>query len=254
MSGRFITFEGIDGTGKGTQIALLVGKLKQQGYDVLLTKEPGSPADPTTLGQELRQILFHTVTTKNMAPGVADFLFLADHIQNVEKVIKPALAAGRTVISDRYSDSQFAYAPVKGTPAGALEAYRTFYGPVPDITILLLGDPAVMLPRARARRGEAHQEGKLWNDLQDQRIIQQTYLSQLVGQTRVHCLMVNEEMRPQQVFDDLVWPTIDFFLAQERLKEDPRDLDEAAHYGGACPYNHKSVLPITRPGVEPQYE
>src|SRR5271170_2537257 len=152
MRGRFITFEGIDGTGKSTQIKMLVERMKQEGYDVLETKEPGSPAEPTKLGLELRQILFHTVTTHNMAPGVADLLFLADHVQHVHKLIEPALAAGKVVISDRYSDSQFAYATSKKCPGYILEAYQAAFGPIPDLTFLFVSaNPEVTLLRAQQR-------------------------------------------------------------------------------------------------------
>lgn len=214
MKGRFISFEGIDGTGKSTQLALLAERMRQEGYDVLVTKEPGSPIEPTKLGLELRQILFHTVTTHNMASGVADLLFLADHVQHVENVIKPGLEAGQVIICDRYSDSQFAYASSKKCPGYILEAYAAAFGPIPDVTFLFVSsNPEVTLARAQARRGETHQAGKTWNEVQQQINIQQEYLSRLVGQTRTIVLTISPEQTPGQVFE-VLWESLQGYLTR----------------------------------------
>lgn len=224
MSGRLITLEGIDGTGKTTLLQLLSAKLQSEGYTILETKEPGSPLNQ--LGLELRQILFHTVTTKNMARGVADCLFLADHIQHVETIIKPALASGRTILCDRYSDSEFAYAVAKNTPGTLLEAYTAFFGPIPDITILLVAtDPGKMLERARARRGETHQIGKTWDDVNQQIAIQQEYLNRLVGQERTIVINVSPEQRADEVFQN-VWDAVSFALVS------PRSYESVGEIGG----------------------
>lgn len=208
MKGRFITFEGIDGTGKTTQIDLLAKRMREEGYDVIVSKEPGSAVEPTKLGLQVRQILFHTVTTHNMARGVADCLLLADHIQHVAKVVEPAIAEGKTIISDRYADSEFAYAVAKNTPGFMLDAYASAFGPVPDITVLFVAtDPGAMLERARARRGETHQSGKTWDDVNQQIAIQREYLSRLVGQSRTIVLSVTPEMTPGQTFDTL-WSAV----------------------------------------------
>jgi dTMP kinase len=208
MKGHFITMEGVDGTGKSTQIEMLAKKMREEGYDVVVTKEPGSSADPTGLGLELRQILFHTVTTHNMARGVADCLFLADHVQHVAKVVEPALEAGKVVLSDRYADSEWAYANVKQTPAYALEAFQAAFGPIPDITILFVAsDVDAFLERARARRDGNKQAGKKWNDTQDQLNIQQTYLTHLIGQDRTIVITVYPEQTPGQIFE-MVWEAV----------------------------------------------
>lgn len=208
MKGRFITFEGIDGTGKTTQIDLLAKRMREEGYDVIVSKEPGSAVEPTKLGLQVRQILFHTITTHNMARGVADCLLLADHIQHVAKVVEPALAEGKTVISDRYADSEFAYAVAKNTPGFMLEAYAAAFGPMPDITVLFVAtDPGTMLERARARRGETHQSGKTWDDVNQQIAIQREYLGRLVGQGRTIVLNVTPEMTPGQTFE-ILWGAV----------------------------------------------
>ena len=218
MSGHFLNFEGPDGVGKSSQANLLYTRLKEEGYDVILTKEPGSPLDTSGLGAEIRKLLFHTVTTHNMARGVADCLLLADHIQHVEKVVKPALAECKFVISDRFSDSQFAYGPSKNSPGFMMEAYRAAFGPIPDITLLLITDDvSVILERARARRGETHQAGKSWNDELQQKNIQQEYLTNLVGQDRTTVIKVEVDKDANYIFNNLVWPVVKFHLENERI-------------------------------------
>ncbi len=103
MSGKFISFEGIDGSGKSTQLRLLAGELQIRGMDVLTTLEPGG----TPLGRRLRRTFLETEET--VAPMAELLLFAADRAQHVEFLIKPAIENGRIVISDRYADATAAY-------------------------------------------------------------------------------------------------------------------------------------------------
>lgn len=103
MSGKFITFEGIDGSGKSTQLRMLAGDLRARGIDVITTQEPGG----TPLGRRLREAFLETEET--VAPMAELLAFAADRAQHVEFLIKPAIAEGRVVISDRYADATFAY-------------------------------------------------------------------------------------------------------------------------------------------------
>ncbi len=103
MKGKFITFEGIDGSGKSTQLRMLVGDLRARGVDCLATCEPGG----TPLGRRLREAFLETEET--VAPMAELLSFAADRAQHVEFLIRPALAEGRVVISDRYADATFAY-------------------------------------------------------------------------------------------------------------------------------------------------
>jgi len=103
LPGKFITFEGIDGSGKSTQLRMLTGALREQGFDLITTQEPGG----TPLGRRLRNAFLETEET--VAPMAELLLFAAARAQHVELLIKPALAAGRVVISDRYADATFAY-------------------------------------------------------------------------------------------------------------------------------------------------
>jgi dTMP kinase len=103
LKGKFITFEGIDGSGKSTQARMLAGDLRARGVDVLATREPGG----TALGRKLREAFLETDET--VAPMAELLSFAADRAQHVEYLIKPALGDGRVVISDRYADATRAY-------------------------------------------------------------------------------------------------------------------------------------------------
>ena len=103
MRGKFITFEGIDGSGKSTQLRLLADDLRFRGFNVLKTQEPGG----TPLGRRLREAFLET--DENVSPMAELLCYAADRAQHVDFLIKPALAEGRIVISDRYADATVAY-------------------------------------------------------------------------------------------------------------------------------------------------
>jgi dTMP kinase len=103
LRGKFITFEGIDGSGKSTQLRMLAGELRFRGFDILTTMEPGG----TPLGRRLREAFLETEET--VAPLAELLLFAADRAQHVNLLIKPALDEGKIVVSDRYADATFAY-------------------------------------------------------------------------------------------------------------------------------------------------
>lgn len=103
MPGTFITFEGIDGSGKSTQLRLLGNFLRANGCDALLTREPGG----TPVGLRLRAALLDA--TEEVDPLTELLVFAADRAQHVRRVLRPALDAGRVVISDRYADATVAY-------------------------------------------------------------------------------------------------------------------------------------------------
>jgi len=98
---KFITFEGVDGAGKSTHLAWFADVLRRRGLDVVVTREPGG----TPLGEQLREILLN----RNMSIGTEALLMFAARLEHIEQVIKPALLAGKWVISDRFSDASFAY-------------------------------------------------------------------------------------------------------------------------------------------------
>ena len=101
--GLFITFEGIDGCGKTTQIELLKDYFEQKGYTVLLTREPGAKG----LGEKFREILLNY--DGEVSSNCESFLFLADRAQHIDTIIKPAIEKGHIVLCDRHTDSTVAY-------------------------------------------------------------------------------------------------------------------------------------------------
>jgi dTMP kinase len=129
--GRFITFEGIDGAGKSTQIALLADALRARGREVLRTREPGG----TELGEKLRELLLGT----DMHPDTEAMLMFAARREHIAAVIEPALAAGAWVLSDRFSDATHAYqVGGHGLAAARCDALEAWVHPgfAPDLTFL----------------------------------------------------------------------------------------------------------------------
>ena len=103
MGGKFITLEGIDGSGKSTQLRMLASELRLRKFDILTTMEPGG----TPLGRRLRSAFLET--EESVAPIAELLLFAADRAQHVNFLIKPGIEEGKVVISDRYADATFAY-------------------------------------------------------------------------------------------------------------------------------------------------
>ena len=133
MSGTFITFEGIDGSGKSTQLRLLGNYLRANGCDALLTREPGG----TTLGLRLRAALLDAM--EEVDPLTELLVFAADRAQHVRRMLRPALEAGRVVFSDRYADATVAYQGVgRGFPPELIAqiVQLATEGLKPDLTLL----------------------------------------------------------------------------------------------------------------------
>jgi dTMP kinase len=155
-AGRFITFEGIEGTGKTTQIERLARRLSRAGTDVVVTREPGG----TDLGRELRALVLRP-DDDPMSPIAEALLYVTDRAQHLEEVVEPALARGAVVLCDRYKDATLAY---QGHARGlGLERIRDLHRhpPLdrqPDRTILLELDPAEGLERALRRNAERNLE------------------------------------------------------------------------------------------------
>ena len=147
--GKFITLEGIDGTGKSTQHRLLVRYLKQNGVPVKVTYEPGG----TRIGEGIRRILLSGKTSH--LDALAELaLFYAARAQHIREVIRPALEAGEWVVSDRFSDASMAYQGY-GRRLGrkTVESFEKVVcgGLKPDLTFVLEVDPRKSLRRARER-------------------------------------------------------------------------------------------------------
>lgn len=153
--GFFVSFEGGDGCGKTTQMRLFVERLRGIGKDVLETAEPGG----TPIGRQIRRILLDSANGA-LSPRAEMLLYFACRAQNVDEWIRPALAAGRVVVSDRFTDSTLAYqGEGRGLTAGLVRQLHAIACQeiVPDLTIYLDIDYRTGLSRARARN--AGQEG-----------------------------------------------------------------------------------------------
>ena len=140
--GCFITFEGIDGSGKSTQISLLEKKLRDAGYDVLLTREPGG----TGIGEKIRSIILDP-SNEEMDQMTEAYLYASSRAQLVRQVIVPAVNEGRIVICDRFIDSSIAYQAYGRQMGETIELLNSFaVGEcLPDITFLLRIEPELSL-------------------------------------------------------------------------------------------------------------
>lgn len=151
--GKFITFEGPEGGGKTTQAKRLMQRLKDAGYEVVYTREPGG----TELGEAIRGILQHDKIKEPLTAESEVFLFLASRAQLVRNVILPALEAGKIVISDRFADSTTAYQGYgRGFPVETMLTLNDFaIGPaVPDMTLLFDVEIGQAFERLAARQKE----------------------------------------------------------------------------------------------------
>jgi dTMP kinase len=153
----FITFEGLDGSGKTTQLRLLAGALEAEGHHVVTLRQPGG----TALGDRIRAVLLDSKSEAELgsiAPEAEMALMFADRAQSLHQVILPALAAGHIVLCDRYTDSSEAYQGAGRNlgPDRILAMHEAVcHGVQPELTILLLPPLAASLARAR-RRNERH--------------------------------------------------------------------------------------------------
>ena len=147
--GRFITMEGVDGSGKTTQLQLTARFLLDRGYDVVTTREPGG----TKMAERIRSLVLDADAAINARTEV--MLYLAARAEHVETVIKPALAEGKVVLCDRFADSTMVYQGfVRGIETDKVKALCEFAadGLQPDLTLLLDAAPEALLQR-RADRG-----------------------------------------------------------------------------------------------------
>jgi dTMP kinase len=142
----FITFEGIEGCGKTTQIKHIQAHFKRQGQQCIATREPGG----TKIGKKIRSLLLDPAT-KDISPMVELLLYLADRAQHIEELVKPALSAGNTVLCDRFSDATVVYQGyARGIDITLIQQLHDIIlkGFKPDITLLLDLPAEIGLSRA----------------------------------------------------------------------------------------------------------
>ncbi|HUT22139.1 MAG TPA: dTMP kinase [Candidatus Bipolaricaulota bacterium] len=208
MSGKFIVFEGGEGTGKTTQIKLLEEQLKNAGYQTLLTREPGGTDCP--IAEKIRTLL-KDPANKEMMPETELFLFCASRAQHVKQIIRPKMDQGTIVICDRFQGSSFAYQhfgrglfdlnkvkEINGFATGGLN---------PDLTILLDIDPKIGLARV--------ENGQDRNNLKDDRFdaekiefhekVRQGYLS--LAKTEVNWVVIDADDTIENI-QNKIWQEI----------------------------------------------
>jgi len=151
--GKFITFEGLDGCGKTTQIDKLASALRHQGHQVVITREPGG----TPIGEKIRAVLLDS-RTSGMAPMAELALMFASRAQQIQEVILPNIKSGKIVLCDRFTDSSEAYQG-GGRHLGSKNVLALHHiicgGLQPDLTILLVSDVNASVQRARNRNQRA---------------------------------------------------------------------------------------------------
>lgn len=158
--GLFITFEGMDGSGKTTQMHRLAARLRGMGREVVETVEPGGPP----IAQKIRRILLDSAN-QELSAVTEVLLYFASRAQNIDEWINPALARGEIVLSDRFTDSSLVYQGCgRGLGVGTVTALDTIAcrGLKPDLTLLVDVDAEASLARARARNlAEPHCETRM---------------------------------------------------------------------------------------------
>jgi dTMP kinase len=206
----FITFEGLDGAGKSTQIDRLAGRLRAQGLQVVCTREPGG----TPLGDRLRNILLDPQETDLDARTEA-LLYAASRAQLVAQVIRPALAAGAIVLCDRYVDASLAYQGAGlGLGVDAVAGVNRFAtaGLMPDVTFLF--DVPVAVSRARVaedRAGSGPDRIERRSDAYFQRV-RDAFLR--MAEQEPHRVVRLDATRPADELEQEIWARVQNWLAR----------------------------------------
>ncbi|SES32222.1 thymidylate kinase [Pedococcus cremeus] len=193
-SGSFIVFEGGDGAGKSTQVALLREALERAGREVTVTRQPGG----TPLGQQIRDLVLHG---DHVAPRAEALLFAADKAHHVETLVRPALQRGEVVISDRYTDSSVAYQGA-GRELGAQEVHDlnmwAVEDLVPDLTVVV----DISAEEGRRRRGAVHDRLESEEDAFHE-AIRQHFLAMARGNPGRY-LVVDGTLPPEQIHAEVM--------------------------------------------------
>ena len=193
-SGSFIVFEGGDGAGKSTQVALLREALERAGRQVTVTRQPGG----TPLGQQIRDLVLHG---DHVAPRAEALLFAADKAHHVETLVRPALQRGEVVISDRYTDSSVAYQGA-GRELGAQEVHDlnmwAVEDLVPDLTVVV----DISAEEGRRRRGAVHDRLESEEDAFHE-AIRQHFLAMARGNPERY-LVVDGTLPPEQIHAEVM--------------------------------------------------
>lgn len=198
--GYFISFEGGEGTGKSTQVALLQGRLEEAKISSMATCEPGG----TNIGKQIREILLHTMDdSRRLSPMSESLLFGFDRFEHLQQVIRPALAEGKWVLCDRFADSTLAY---QGYALGGnIAEIKTLNALVlgetlPDLTFVL--DIAVEKSLARART--RNEEFSYYDDktIEFHEKIRAAFL-EIAGNNADRCVVIDSDASVQKVAEHI---------------------------------------------------
>jgi len=201
MRGRFITFEGGEGSGKSSRAAALARRLEARGISVALTREPG--------GSPGAEIIRHVILAGGAAPLGAEaetLLFAAARDDHLRTTVLPALAAGRWVISDRFLDSTRAYQGVLGrVDARLIRALErvTVGSAMPDLTVILDVPAEVGLARAAARRGHSEADRFEAEDPSFHQALRQAFLAIATAEPQ-RCAVIDGTQSPE-IVDEAIW-------------------------------------------------
>jgi dTMP kinase len=204
MRGRFITFEGGEGTGKSTQAAQLAQRLRSMGIGVVLTREPGGSP-----GAEIIRHVLLSGAAKSLGPDAEAILFAAARDDHVSATIEPALARGRWVVSDRFADSTNVYQGALGhvDPLLLGGLHRVTVGKLkPDLTFVLDVPAEVGLERASKRRGEAGADRFEGESLEFHEKLREAYLH-LAASEPDRCVLIDAR-EAQVAVATRIWDTV----------------------------------------------
>ena len=204
MRGRFITFEGGEGTGKSTQAALLTQRLRQMGIGVVLTREPGGSP-----GAEIIRHVLLSGAAKSLGPDAEAILFAAARDDHVRATIEPALGRGRWVVSDRFADSTNVYQGTLGKVDRRLLGglHRVTVGTLkPDLTFILDVPAEIGLERASNRRGEAGADRFEGESIEFHEKLRDAYLHLAAAEPN-RCVLINAR-DAQAAVATRIWDTV----------------------------------------------
>lgn len=202
----FISFEGIDGSGKSTQLRHLADRLRAQGRDVVVTREPGGSAG----AEEIRALLLQGKVNRWSAETEL-LLFTAARRDHLERTIQPALAAGKIVLCDRFADSTRMYQGLSRSDLrnAVDQLHQLMIGTEPDLTVLIDIDPKLGLARAKSRHGEEERFEDFGEHLQAQ--MRKGFLA-LAAENPVRIHKINGDRPIETVAQDIA-ALIEGFLA-----------------------------------------
>jgi dTMP kinase len=197
MPGLFMTFEGIDGSGKSTQARMLADRLAAEGVDVVATREPGgSPG-----AEEIRRLVLEGDPDRWSAETEI-LLFTAARRDHLERLIDPSLAAGRTVICDRFADSTRMYQGLRapGLRKVVDDLHALMIGREPDLTFIIDMDPSKGHARAKGRKGTEERFEDFGADLQ---VRMRAGFLDLARAAPDRCVVIDGDRTPEAVAEDV---------------------------------------------------